>query len=61
MYVSGLQIGLSTADLREMPLMRLAAMLAACSFNAGGESDGDRDGKPRTRKATQADIEKMLY
>lgn len=54
MYVSGLRMGLTTDDLRAMPLMRLSAMIAA--YNGFDEDEG----KGNVRKATQEDIRRML-
>jgi hypothetical protein len=53
-YVGGLQLGLSTADLRKMPYPRLILMLRAASEGRGGEA------KPSVREATQADIDSFL-
>lgn len=55
MYVSGLRMGLTTEDLRTMPLMRLSAYIAA--YN-GFDEEGD--GKSKVRQATQEDIRRML-
>lgn len=56
MYVSGLRMGLTTEDLRTMPLMRLSAYIAA--YNGFDEEDGG--GKSKVRQATQDDIRNML-
>lgn len=56
MYVSGLRMGLTTEDLRTMPLMRLSALIAA--YNGFDEEDGG--GKSKVRQATQEDIRRML-
>ena len=53
-YVSGLRMGLTSADLNSMPFGRLALMREAWGLMNGGK------GRPGVREATQADIASML-
>ena len=58
MYVSGLKLGLTTADLRTMPYPRLVNMITAWN-EANAPSDG---GQPKSDvvNATQAHIDSIL-
>lgn len=57
MYVSGLKLGFTTADLRTMPFSRLANMLTAWN-----EANAPSDSKPQDTvvDATQAHIDAIL-
>lgn len=52
-YVSGLRLGLTSADLNSMPFGRLAHMLDAWARMNGPDEGGDK-------AATQADIRSLL-
>jgi hypothetical protein len=57
MYVSGLKLGLTTADLRTMPYPRLVNMITAWN-----EANAPADSKPKDTvvDATQAHIDAIL-
>ena len=58
MYVSGLKLGLTTADLRTMPYPRLVNMISA--WNEANSSTDESQPKETVVNATQAHIDAIL-
>ncbi|MBQ9955292.1 MAG: hypothetical protein IJO87_07675 [Eggerthellaceae bacterium] len=58
MYVSGLKLGLTTADLRRMPYNRLTLMLQA--WNEANTPSDQKDKGGSVIEATQAHIDAIL-